>query len=75
MTDQAVKPAVLNDDELKKLRALEAKMGDDVVLVAYARPLEPAGLTDDQLGQIKKLEQDLGRVYVVAWKKPEMVCE
>jgi len=72
---EARKPAILNDTELSRLRALETKLGDSVVLVAYDRPLEPADLSSEQLEQLKSLEQEMGHVFVVAWKKPAMVCE
>jgi len=64
------RPAVLNDAELTKLRALETRFGDGIVLVAYDKPLEPADLRGDQLEQVKSLESAIGHVFVVAWKKP-----
>ena len=69
------KPAILNDAELAKVRALEATLGDSTVLVAYDRPLEPAVLSDEQLKQVQSLEKELSHVLVVAWRKPSMVCE
>jgi hypothetical protein len=75
MVDQATKPAVLDDEELTKLRALESKLGDSVVLVAYDKPLQPADLSPQQLDQLKKIEQEMGRVFLVAWKKPSVLCK
>jgi len=74
MSGAAPKPAVLSDEELAKVRALEAQLGKDVVLVAYAKPLEPAALTPQQLEQLQQLERELGHVCLVAWRKQPAAC-
>jgi len=74
MPGEATKPAILNDQELSRLRAFEAKLGGDVVLVAYDKPLEPAELSAEQLEQLKSLEKEMGHVFLVARKRPTMVC-
>jgi len=68
------KPALLNDDQLAKVRSLESEIGDSVAVVAYTKTLQPADLSDEQLARIRQLEEEMG-VYLVAWKKPDMVCE
>jgi len=70
MSSVMPKPAVLSDEELSKVRALEAKLGDNVVVVAYAKTLQPAKLKPTDLQRLKKVEQELKHVYLVAWSKP-----
>ncbi len=70
MSEQSVKVAMLGTDEVAKVRALEEKLGDDYVVLAYDKPLEPAELTDEQLTQLKDVEAELDTAYLVAYKKP-----
>ena len=67
------RPAMLEDAELAQVKRLEDELGDDSVVVAYAKTLEPAELSAEQLERLRKMEEELG-VYHVAWKKPGMVC-
>lgn len=70
MSVSGTKPAVITEAELAKVRALEAKLGSDVVVVAYDQPTLPAELTPDQLALLQQLERELGHVVLVAWQKP-----
>ena len=74
MSAQMPKPALLNDEQLTKVRNLESQIGDSVAVVAYTKTLQPADLSEEQLRRIRQLEEQLG-VYLVAWKKPPLVCE
>ncbi len=74
MSTPMPKPAVLDDEKLDKVRSLEHQLGDDVAVVAYTKQYEPAELTDEQLQRIQQLESELG-VFLVAWRKPALVCE
>ena len=67
------RPAMLDDAELARVKRLEDELGDDAVVVAYAKTLEPAELSAEQLERLRKMEEELG-VYLVAWKKTGMVC-
>jgi hypothetical protein len=68
------KPAVLDDEKLDKVRSLEHQLGDDIAVVAYTKQYEPAELNEEQLQRIQQLERELG-VFLVAWKRPPLVCE
>ena len=69
-----LKPAVLDDAGLARVRQLEAEIGDGVVVIAYAKITEPAELSNNKLAKLQQLEQQLGHVYLIAWKKPESVA-
>lgn len=71
MIEQTLKPATLTNEELAKLQKLEAEIGDNVVVIAYALPHEPANLDSEKLVKLQQLEDDLRHVYLVAWKKPK----
>lgn len=66
------KIAVLTDQELARVRALEQELGEDVVIIAYDKPLEPARLTREQMDKISDLEQELQHAYLVAYRKPRV---
>ncbi len=73
MNDHEPRPAVLNEDQVHRVQQFEHDLGDDSVVIAYAKTLEPAELTPEQLDRLRKIEQELG-VYLVAWKRPDQVC-
>ena len=60
----------LSEEQLAKLRAAEAALGENVVLLAYDRPLEPAHLTPEQMDLLHNLEAELRCAYVVAYRRP-----
>jgi len=70
MADPEAQFAALSEEQLAKLRAVEAALGDNVVLLAYDRPLEPAHLTPEQMDLLCDLEAELGCAYVVAYRRP-----
>jgi len=70
MPQDAPKLAMLNAQQVAKVRELEAQLGDDVVILAYDKPLEPAELTDEQVEKIKQAEAELEKVYLVVYKNP-----
>ena len=65
------KLAVLDDEAVAKVRALEEELGDNVVVVAYDRPLEPANLTAEQLEKVQDVEYGLVNTYLVAYRRPK----
>jgi hypothetical protein len=70
MSDNEPKMAVLTDDELAKVRALEQELGDAVVILAYDKPLEPARLNREQQDRLMDVEATLPRAYLVAYRRP-----
>ena len=71
MMDRLPKTAQLSEEELAKVQALEAELGDDVVVVAYEKPWQPARLTEEQVDKLMNLEQELRKAYLVAYRKPK----
>jgi len=69
MNNHEARPAVLEEGEVHRLQQFEHDLGDDAVVIAYAKTLEPAELTPEQLRRLRQLERELG-VYLVAWRKP-----
>ena len=65
------KLAMLDDEALAKVRALEQDLGDNVLVVAYDRPLEPANLTPEQLEKVNDVEYGLSNTYLVVYRKPK----
>ena len=63
------KTAVLGDEELAKVRALEKELGEDVVIIAYDKPLEPARLNREQQDRLMDVEATLPSAYLVAYRK------
>ena len=53
-------PATLDDAELAKVKRLEGELGDDSVVVAYAKTLEPAELSAEQLARLGRWRRNLG---------------
>jgi len=72
MTDRELKPAMLSREQLSKVEALEKQLGGDVVVVAYAKQLEPAEIKPAEVERLKAVERELGEVYLIAWKRPEV---
>ena len=73
MSNDEVKLAILDDDALGKVRALEGELGDNVVIVAYDRPLELARLNQEQMDKLSDVERTLPQAYLVAYLKPKPV--
>ena len=71
MSAEAPKIAVLNDEELAKVRELEAELGEDVLIIAYDKPLEPARLNRDQVDRVMDVELTLPTAYLVAYRRPQ----
>jgi len=61
-----VKLAKLDEEQLKKVRELEAELG--VRVLAYAQPVVPATLTEEQLAKLQIAETDLG-LCLVAYRR------
>lgn len=70
MTDEEPKIAELSEDEVGKVRALEGELGENVVIIAYDRPLQPATLSQEQVDKLMEVEQELPDAYLVAYRKP-----
>lgn len=70
MGDAEPRMAVLTDEELAAVRALEEELGEDVVVLAYDKPLEPARLNREQQDRIMDVEATLPKAYLVAYRKP-----
>lgn len=70
MADNEPRMAVLNDEELATVRALEQELGEGVVVLAYDKPLEPARLSREQQDRLMDVEATLPRAYLVAYRKP-----
>jgi hypothetical protein len=70
MHEKNLKPAMLSKADLDKVKALESKLGDDVIVVAYAKEEDPADLEPKDIEQLKAVEKEMGNVYLVAWKRP-----
>jgi hypothetical protein len=73
MSDE-VKLAILDDEAVRKVRELEQALGENVVVVAYDRPLELARLNQEQLDKLTDVERSLPHAYLVAYLKPKTVC-
>jgi hypothetical protein len=71
MTREEPQLAVLEDDEVQELRTLEDELGENVVILAYEKPLELANLNEDQLAKLWEMEQKLGHACLVAYRKPK----
>jgi hypothetical protein len=71
MSDDEVKLAILDDEAVAKVRALEKELGDNVVVLAYDRPLELARLNQEQLDRLTDVERALPHAYLVAYLKPK----
>ena len=71
MNDDQVKLAILDDEALIKVRALERELGGNVVVVAYDRPLELARLNQEQMDTLTDVERTLPNAYLVAYLKPK----
>ena len=74
MSNDEVKLAILDDESLAKVRALEEELGANVVVVAYDRPLELARLNQEQMDKLTDVERTLPTAYLVAYLKPKPVC-
>lgn len=74
MSDDEVKLAVLDDEAVAKVRALEKELGENVVVIAYDRPLELARLSQEQLDRLTDVERTLPNAYLVAYLKPKQSC-
>lgn len=74
MPDDEVKLAILDDEALQKVRALEKDLGGNVVVIAYDRPLELARLNQEQLDKLTDVERTLPHAYLVAYLKPKAGC-
>jgi hypothetical protein len=70
MTENEPRMAVLTDEEVATVRALERELGDQVVVLAYDKPLEPARLSREQQDRLMDVEATLPRAYLVAYRKP-----
>ena len=71
MSGDAPKIAVLGDEDLARVRALEEELGEDVVIIAYDKPLEPARLNREQVDKLTDVELTLPAAYLVAYRKPK----
>ena len=71
MTEDAPKMAVLTDEEVAKVRELEQELGEEVVVLAYDKPLEPARLSRELQDKLMDVEATLPRAYLVAYRKPK----
>ena len=71
MSGDDPKIAVLNDEELAKVRELERELGEDVVILAFDKPLEPARLNREQVDKLMDVELTLPPAYLVAYRKPK----
>jgi len=71
MQEPDVKLAQLSDEQLERVQALEDKLGDNVVLLAYDRPLQPATLSPEQVDEVMQLELEMPNAYLVAYRKPK----
>lgn len=74
MSNDEVKLAVLDDEAVAKVRALERELGENVVVLAYDRPLELARLSPEQLDRLTEVERTLPHAYLVAYLKPKHSC-
>jgi hypothetical protein len=63
-----LKIATLSDEQVRRLRTLEASLGKH--LMAFAPGLKTAALDDDQLGEVERLEAELG-VLILAFEPPQ----
>ena len=71
MSGDDPKIAVLNDEELAKVRELERELGEDVVILAFDKPLEPARLNREQVDKLMDVELTLPTAYLVAYRRPK----
>lgn len=71
MADNQPKLAVLDEEALAKVRALEEALGPNVVVLAYDRPLEVARLTPEQVDQVMEVERQIPNAYLVVYVKPK----
>ena len=74
MPNDEVKLAILDDEGVQKVRGLEKDLGENVVVVAYDRPLELARLNQEQLDKLTDVERTLPDAYLVAYLKPKPDC-
>jgi len=58
--------AKLTESQIREIRKLEERW-ENIVVLAYEKPLEPAKLSPKQLEKIRTLEKEL-RVALVAYK-------
>ena len=58
--------AKLTQVQLEDIRKFEERW-NNIVLLAYERPMEPARLSSEQVRKVQALEKDLG-VTLVAYK-------
>lgn len=72
MPEMDLRFADLTEQQLARVRALEAELGEGVAVIAYDKPLQPASLSDDQIARLAEVEMDLGTAYLVAYRKPSM---
>ena len=74
MSNDEIKLAILDDEGVQKVRGLEKDLGENVVVVAYDRPLELARLNQEQLDKLTDVERTLPDAYLVAYLKPKPDC-
>ncbi len=74
MAEDRIKLAIMDDEALGKVRALEQQLGDNVVVIAYDRPLELARLNQEQLDKLTDVERTVPNAYLVAYLKPKVGC-
>ncbi len=55
-------PAIIDDEQIEKIRSLENELGK--VLLAIEQPRKLAQLSDEQIDELKKTEDTLGCVVV-----------
>jgi len=71
VSQESPRIAVLGDEELAKVRALEQELGPDVLIIAYDKPLEPARLSREQVDKLMGVEAELPQAYLVAYRRPQ----
>ncbi len=71
MGKEEVRIAILSAEEVARVEALERELGEDYVVIAYDKPLQPAELDDEQLRELRRAEAEIGKAYLVAYKKPQ----
>jgi hypothetical protein len=72
MSEADLRFAELSKEQVERVRALEAELGESVVILAYDKPLQPASLDEDQVAKLAELEMQLGSAYLVAYRKPRV---
>lgn len=75
MLDGRLRPAALGDRELKQVRALRRIWAMMSWWWPTPSSLRPAKLSAAKLKKLQDLEGKLGNVYLLAWKKPRLVCK